>query len=63
MTSFERYFIDDPETYNEGYNPYYKLRNDEATCKNILRSFGLDPENSIIINGHVPVKVTKGESP
>ena len=28
-----------------------------------LREFGLNPENSHIINGHVPVKVKEGESP
>lgn len=25
--------------------------------------FGLDPKNSIILNGHVPVKIKDGESP
>ena len=29
----------------------------------IRDSFGMDPERSHIINGHVPVKVAKGESP
>ena len=29
----------------------------------VLSEFGLDPEKSHIINGHVPVKVSKGESP
>ena len=29
----------------------------------ILENFGMDPESSHIINGHVPVKVSKGESP
>ena len=29
----------------------------------ILRDFGMDPENSHIINGHVPVHVVKVESP
>ena len=36
---------------------------DENICKMILEEFGLNPKNSRIINGHVPVKVRKGESP
>lgn len=63
ITTFERYFINDKETHIEEKNPYYELRDDEETCKNILREFGLDPEEAHIINGHVPVKVAKGESP
>ena len=63
MTTFERYFIDDPESHVEEKNPFYVLRNQEEVCKEILRDFGLDPEHSHIINGHVPVKVKKGESP
>jgi len=63
MTTFERYFIDDKITHKEENNPYFKLRDDENTCKTIFESFGLDFERSHIINGHVPVKASKGESP
>lgn len=63
MTTFERYFIDDKETHKEVKNPYYELRNEESVCNNVLEAFGLDPRTSHIINGHVPVKVKKGESP
>ncbi len=63
MTTFERYFIDDKEAHKEVSNPYYSLRNEEATCRYVLEAFGLDPDASHIINGHVPVKVSKGESP
>ncbi len=63
MTTFERYFIDDKTTHQEISNPYYTLRNEESICKMILADFGLNPETSHIINGHVPVKVSKGESP
>ncbi|MCQ4725179.1 fructose-1,6-bisphosphatase [Anaerotignum faecicola] len=63
MTTFERYFIDDKESHKEISNPFYSLRNDEDICKMILADFGMDPERSHIINGHVPVKVAKGESP
>lgn len=63
MTTFERYFIKDVETHNETKNPYYKFRDDEKTCNKILEEFGLSSDISHIVNGHVPVKSKKGESP
>ncbi len=63
MTTFERYFIDDKTAYYEEESNYYKLRDNENMCINVLRDFDLNPETSHIINGHVPVKVSKGESP
>jgi fructose-1,6-bisphosphatase III len=63
MATFERYFIDDPQTHAEEMNPYYDFRTKEEVAGEILREFGLDPETGHIINGHVPVKVKKGESP
>lgn len=63
MTTFERYFVDDTTTHPEVKNPYYTLRNEEKICRDILKSFNLNPDTSVIVNGHVPVKVSKGESP
>ena len=63
MRTFERYFIDDKKIHKENKNPYYTFINEKETCVMILREFGLNPENSHIINGHVPVKVKEGESP
>ncbi len=63
MTTFERYFIEDKETHNEPKTPYYKLYNNEEVIKRIFDEFDLDWEESHIINGHVPVKQKKGESP
>ena len=63
MTTFERYFIKDKETHNEPKTPYYKLYNEEEVINKIFDEFGLDHENSHIVNGHVPVKQIKGESP
>jgi fructose-1,6-bisphosphatase-3 len=63
MATFERYFLNDKEVQREDSNTYYKLRDDQKTCERILEEFGLDPEVSHIVNGHVPVKVAKGESP
>ena len=61
MTTFERYFIDDKSLYVEHPNPYYECCEREEVVCSILKEFGLDPESSHIINGHVPVK--QGENP
>jgi fructose-1,6-bisphosphatase-3 len=64
MTTFERYFVADKSTHKEERNPYYSLAfKEEKYCNLILEEFGLEAKNSHIVNGHVPVKVKKGESP
>jgi fructose-1,6-bisphosphatase III len=63
MTTFERYFINDKETHAEEKNPYFNLRDSEDLCDRILNEFDLDPDNSHLINGHIPVKMKKGENP
>lgn len=63
MTTFERYFIADKATHAEKRNAYYALRDTEDAARKILKEFGLDPDTGRIINGHVPVKVVKGERP
>ena len=63
MTTFERCFIKDEEICAEPKNPYYTLYNDPAVCDMLLKEFGLEGEHCHIINGHVPVKARKGESP
>ena len=62
MATFESYFIDDTSAKQEHKNWYYEYRDDEQICIDILSEFGLG-EDAKIINGHVPVKVKKGESP
>ncbi|ADL51216.1 fructose-bisphosphatase class III [Clostridium cellulovorans] len=63
MTTFERYFIDDKKTHIEKKDPYYNFRDKEEVYDNIFSEFGLDPNESHIVNGHVPVEKKKGESP
>lgn len=63
MATFERYFIKDKETHEEKKGYYFILRNKEEICDNILKAFGVTDPNRHIINGHVPVKAVKGESP
>ncbi len=64
MTSFERYFIADESTWTEIKDAYYKLISNPDICNKILDEFGIDSQSfSHIINGHVPVKIKKGENP
>ncbi|MBQ6428674.1 MAG: fructose-1,6-bisphosphatase [Oscillospiraceae bacterium] len=63
MTTFERRLIADEAAWKEPKNPYYTLYEDPAICEKILREFGLEGQHCHIINGHVPVKAKKGESP
>ena len=63
MTTFERYFLNDKEVKKENKIPYYKYILDEKYCIKLLRDFGIKEEFSHIVNGHVPVKASDGESP
>lgn len=63
MTTFQRYLIGDKDLIHEEKGAYFRLRNDENVCNHILDSFGVQGEHRHIINGHVPVHVSAGESP
>ncbi len=63
MATFERYLISDKEPQAEPKGWYYKLRNEAEVCDRILDDFGVTGSHRHIINGHVPVKAGKGESP
>jgi len=63
MTTFERRLIADEGAWTEPKNCYYTLYQDPAVCEKILGEFGLEGPHCHIINGHVPVKAKKGESP
>lgn len=63
MATFERYFIAERETHAEEKGWYYKLRDNAAVCDRILDEFGVQGQHRHIINGHVPVRVGKGENP
>lgn len=63
MTTFERYFISDKETHKEAKGHYYTLRDNPEVCRMILDEFKVKGEHRHIINGHVPVRTTRGESP
>ena len=61
MATFERYFIEEKEAHEEPNNHYYSFRDNVKIADKILKEFSI--KDGIIINGHVPVKVKKGESP
>lgn len=63
MATFERYFIADPETHREEKGHYYLLRDNPDVIDNILDAFAVKGEHRHIINGHVPVRINKGETP
>jgi fructose-1,6-bisphosphatase-3 len=63
MTTFERRFIEDEAVWTEPKNAYYRLYNDPVVCDALLKEFGLEGPHCHIINGHMPVKSKKGESP
>jgi fructose-1,6-bisphosphatase-3 len=63
MATFERYFIDDKKSHKEKYAPYFTMVTNENIALQVLTEFDLDPKESHIINGHVPVKTNAGESP
>jgi fructose-1,6-bisphosphatase III len=63
ITTFERDFINDKKPHHETKNPYFRLIHEVWFCDKILEHFGVEPENGLIVNGHVPVEVEKGESP
>ena len=63
MTTFERYFIADKAVQHEAKGAYFTLADDEKVCADILKEFGLNPATGRIVNGHVPVRTIKGETP
>lgn len=62
LATFESYFIAEKETHKEIKNPYFDLIHDAAFVKRIGQLFGCD-DRVLIVNGHVPVKIEKGEAP
>ena len=62
MATFERYFVADAVAKKEMKNPYFQLIHDADFCRRLAADFGLG-DDALIVNGHVPVKVEKGDEP
>ena len=63
METFESYFVKEAKSHKKNKNPYYMLSEEEKYCNKILKEFGLEDEDSRIVNSHIPVKVKDGECP
>lgn len=63
IATFEIDLVEDPATHAETKNPYFQLLHEAWFCDKVLAEFGIDPQQGLIVNGHVPVKIEKGESP
>jgi fructose-1,6-bisphosphatase-3 len=62
MATFETYFIEDEATHKETKNPYFQMIHDVGFCERVATELGADPD-ALIVNGHMPVRVEKGEEP
>lgn len=62
MTTFETYFVADKDAHKEKKNPYFDLMHDAGFIRRIGGLFGCG-EDVLVVNGHVPVKIEKGELP
>lgn len=63
MATFEIYFVEDKAARKEVKNPFYSRLDDPEAMRVIFEDFGMDPDVSRIICGHVPVKAKDGEDP
>jgi len=62
MATFEQYFVEDKQTHREQKNPYFQLTHDAEFCRRVAAEFGVG-HDGLLVNGHVPVRVEKGEEP
>jgi fructose-1,6-bisphosphatase-3 len=62
LATFETYFVADKEAHKEHKNPYFDFVHDAGFVRRIGALFGCG-DDVLIVNGHVPVKIEKGEQP
>lgn len=62
LATFETSFIADKEAQKEHKNAYFDLMHDPAFIRGIGRLFNCS-DDVLVVNGHVPVKIEKGEQP
>jgi fructose-1,6-bisphosphatase-3 len=62
LATFETHFVADKDAHKEHKNPYFDLMHDAGFIRSIGRLFGLG-DDVLVVNGHVPVKIEKGEAP
>ncbi len=62
MATLETYLIADKATHKEHSNPWFQWIHDFDFCDQIARDMGVEG-GGLLVNGHVPVKIDKGENP
>jgi fructose-1,6-bisphosphatase-3 len=62
LATFETSFVADKDAHKEHKNPYFDLIHDAEFIRKVGRLFGCG-DDVLIVNGHVPVKIEKGEPP
>lgn len=62
LATFETYFVADKNAHKEHKNAYFDLMHDPDFIRKIGSLFGVS-DDVLVVNGHVPVKVEKGEQP
>lgn len=62
IATFEGSFVADKHAKEEKKNPYFELIHDAAFVRRIAHLFGCG-DDVLLVNGHVPVKIEKGEHP
>lgn len=63
MATFETYFVADKAAHEETKNAYFRLIHEAPFCRRVAAEMGVDDDDVLIVNGHVPVKLEAGESP
>lgn len=62
IATFESAFVDDPAAREEHKNPYFRMIHDADFVRRVGRWFGCG-DDVLLVNGHVPVRVERGETP
>lgn len=63
ICTFENDLVEDKAARVETKDPYFKLIHQVDFCNRVMEEFEVDPSRGLIVNGHVPVKLEKGENP
>ncbi len=62
MATLETYLIADKATHKEHSNPWFRWIHDFDFCDQVAKDMGVE-QGGLLVNGHVPVKIEKGENP
>lgn len=62
IATFESHFVADKHAQHEQKNAYFEFIHNADFVRRVGRDFGMD-DDVMIVNGHVPVKIEKGEAP